>query len=348
MRKEKYEIVIVGAGPAGLKAAEVLAEAGKRVLVLEKNKIVGRKPCGGGLSRKFLEIDFPLEEVGDRFFKSVFYYYNEKKHKISARSPLIVITEREKLGAHMKKIAEEKGAKIRLNCPVTKILEKFVVAGNSKIYFDYLIGADGSNSVVRKFLKIPSKRFLFSLGYIVQDYYKKLEIFFDNNLFRDGYGAIFPHKNYTQIGITVDAKFFTMKEAKELLDKWIKKRGFNIEKGKFGAGIINYDYRGFNFKDRFFLVGDAGGFASGFNGEGIFQAIVSGKEVARKILDSKYKCNGIDHLLGLKFFHEKIFKRILKTKSRLIFEWGARFTIISANPKFYNLYFKIKPIAKNK
>lgn len=35
---EKYDIVIVGAGPGGLQAAKVLAENDKKVLVLEKNK----------------------------------------------------------------------------------------------------------------------------------------------------------------------------------------------------------------------------------------------------------------------------------------------------------------------
>ncbi len=40
---EKHDVVIVGAGPAGLRAAEVLARAGKDVLVLEKNDVVGRR-----------------------------------------------------------------------------------------------------------------------------------------------------------------------------------------------------------------------------------------------------------------------------------------------------------------
>ena len=37
---EKHDVVIVGAGPAGLKAAEVLAAAGKDVLVLEKYEVI--------------------------------------------------------------------------------------------------------------------------------------------------------------------------------------------------------------------------------------------------------------------------------------------------------------------
>lgn len=42
---EKHEVVIVGAGPAGLKAAEILAENGKDVLVIERSpeKRIGAK-----------------------------------------------------------------------------------------------------------------------------------------------------------------------------------------------------------------------------------------------------------------------------------------------------------------
>jgi len=48
---ERYEIVIVGAGPAGLKAAELLGKAGKDVIVVERDeeKKIGDKPCAGGL-----------------------------------------------------------------------------------------------------------------------------------------------------------------------------------------------------------------------------------------------------------------------------------------------------------
>jgi len=43
---EKHEVVIVGAGPAGLKAAELLGRAGKDVLVIERGKEekIGDKP----------------------------------------------------------------------------------------------------------------------------------------------------------------------------------------------------------------------------------------------------------------------------------------------------------------
>ena len=44
---ESFDVVIIGAGPAGLKCAETLGNSNKKVLLLEKNSKIGPKPCGG-------------------------------------------------------------------------------------------------------------------------------------------------------------------------------------------------------------------------------------------------------------------------------------------------------------
>ena len=44
-----YDVVVVGAGPAGASAAYWLGEAGQRVLVLERAGLPRYKACGGGV-----------------------------------------------------------------------------------------------------------------------------------------------------------------------------------------------------------------------------------------------------------------------------------------------------------
>ena len=54
----QYEVVVVGAGPAGSTAARFLAEKGVSVLLLDKEIFPRFKPCGGGLPLRVLQ-DFP-------------------------------------------------------------------------------------------------------------------------------------------------------------------------------------------------------------------------------------------------------------------------------------------------
>ena len=51
----KYDVVVVGAGPAGTTAAKVLAEKGVSVLLLDKHTFPRDKPCGGGLPARVLK-----------------------------------------------------------------------------------------------------------------------------------------------------------------------------------------------------------------------------------------------------------------------------------------------------
>ena len=50
-----YDVVIVGAGPAGSTTAKIVAERGFKVLVLEKYTLDREKPCGGGITNRVVE-----------------------------------------------------------------------------------------------------------------------------------------------------------------------------------------------------------------------------------------------------------------------------------------------------
>jgi len=78
-----------------------------------------------------------------------------------------------------------------------------------------------------------------------------------------------------------------------------------IERTRFEAARINIDYKGFVFGNRF-LAGDAAGFASGLTGEGIYQAILSGEEVSKGILNRDYRYPGIKQILKIKNRQESI------------------------------------------
>lgn len=59
-----YDVIVAGAGPGGAAAAYHLGRAGRRVLVLEKDRLPRYKPCGGGVSADLLaEFPFSFEPV---------------------------------------------------------------------------------------------------------------------------------------------------------------------------------------------------------------------------------------------------------------------------------------------
>jgi geranylgeranyl reductase family protein len=65
-QQPKYDLVVVGAGPAGATAAAVAARGGLRVALLEKRRLPRHKPCGGGLPVPV------LGELGDLVPEAVF------------------------------------------------------------------------------------------------------------------------------------------------------------------------------------------------------------------------------------------------------------------------------------
>jgi hypothetical protein len=53
---ERFDALVVGAGPAGSAAAFRLARAGARVLLTDKARFPRDKPCGGGLTYRALRL----------------------------------------------------------------------------------------------------------------------------------------------------------------------------------------------------------------------------------------------------------------------------------------------------
>jgi len=79
--KNNFDVIVVGAGPAGCTAAFNLIRQGFRVALIEKEKLVRQKSCGGGLSARVLD-RFPCfkEEIESVILNRVFkiYFYSPK------------------------------------------------------------------------------------------------------------------------------------------------------------------------------------------------------------------------------------------------------------------------------
>ncbi len=297
--------MIVGAGPAGLAAARELAENERMVAVFERNAVVGSKVCAGGLTGK----DYSLvpEKIWEKPFNEVKLHSRWGENVVRSEKPIAITVDRKNLGRFQCKQAEEAGAEVFVESEVKKIGGECIeLAGGENVEFDRLIGADGSGSLVRRSLGIPIERIGQTIQYRVEGKFDFLELFFDYRRFGPWYAWVFPHKNHAFIGTGCDPAFVKMQGLRKNFDEWLNEKfGANLKEAVAESAPINYDCRGFEF-GKSFLAGDAAGLTSGLTGEGIYSAMVSGEEVAKKIVNPSYACPRINALLKTKKKHERL------------------------------------------
>ncbi len=113
----------------------------------------------------------------------------------------IFTVDRGKLGQWMLKEAQMAGAEIRMACRVSEIKDDHVLVNGTETGYDHLVGANGSNSIVRKFLNVPVKKTLIAVQYISKTPRRDLEIFLEDFKNVIKYDWIFPHSDFTSIGM---------------------------------------------------------------------------------------------------------------------------------------------------
>jgi len=303
------EILIVGAGPGGLSCARLLAEQGRRVIVLERNREIGAKVCAGGITWDGL-IKLVPERLFERSFCEQYVFSNYQRVVVREKNPIIATINRKVLGQWMADQALRADVDILTNMRVTAINGHRVTAQSSsgrKQHFTctHLVGADGATSVVRRSLGIAVANMGPGINYQLPGSPRRMEWHLNTKAFGYGYGWIFPHKKTVSIGAYGPRNNMSAGRLKKNLITWAKERGYDLRHTPCQSALINYDYRGYEFGSTW-LVGDAAGLASGLTGEGIYPAIVSGTTVARKIIDPAYSDAPITAMLKKQQLHHRV------------------------------------------
>ena len=305
-----YDVIIIGAGPAGLACAAAAASHGLATLVLERKQTLGQKVCAGGITWNGLLKKIPID-ISERQFAKQHIFTRFQKVCVSSPTPIIATVNREKLGEKMAQQAIQAGVEIRLGCQVLSIGSQGILYAdkttgkNERLSFTSLVGADGSSSLVRRFLGFPVSTCGIGLNYQIPREYLEMQWHFDSSLFANGYAWVFPHKDTTSIGAYVDSKNMKASVLKTNLLLWADKHGYPLRRYKASAELINFDYRGWHFAN-IFLVGDAAGLASGLTGEGIYPAIISGETVGHFIADPRYDITPLRNILKNHAIHRKM------------------------------------------
>ncbi len=294
------EVLIVGGGPGGLACATLLAQNGVKVVLAERKAECGPKVCAGGITwggllkhvpSTLIEQAFPKQHVFSRYQRIV----------VAEKNPIIATVNRERLGQWMADQARDAGVTLHTGTRVVSLTgDRAILEGPDQrrvtVHYKQLVGADGSNSLVRRFLGLPTTAMGIGLNCMLSGRYPQMEWHLNSGLFGYGYGWIFPHAEAVSLGAYGDVHNLSAQELKKRLLHWAADKGFRLDPQALRAGMVNFDYRGVRF-DRGWLVGDAAGLASGLTGEGIYPALVSGQVVARSILDPHYPASELRGLV---------------------------------------------------
>jgi menaquinone-9 beta-reductase len=292
---EKYDVIVIGAGPAGACAAYMLAKSKINVLVIDKDHFPRFKPCAGGLTAKTLmSFDFSItKEIRYVTNSIVASYKNKIFHKISGNKVITEMVERTEFDHFFIQKAVDFGARFLDGVKVTGVIwenGEFSVKTEERFFrCNYLIGADGTNSVVNRTFRIVEKD-LYGFAIetncpISKENIENFDMTFDFGTIPNGYLWIFPKDQYVCVGAYTTNK--KIKNTREYLLDYIERLGLQVESNEFKGQVI--PFYGINYHQPDFpciLVGDAAGFADYWTGEGIYYAVKSGIIAAEVIYSS--------------------------------------------------------------
>ena len=291
-KNNNYDVVIVGAGPAGCSSAHELLRNNKKVLILDKTEFPRHKPCAGGITMKTLK-HLPIDInhlVQHKAQDMIFTFSPTKKIKLNHHKGSCVMVIRDKFDEYFFNETIKLGAtfnKINKINSIKSIKNKVMIDVDGKIYAcDYLIGADGANSIVRKLSSnFEYKNPVFAYEGLVEkkDTNYSTEFIFNKH----GYAWVFPKDGHYNVGIgnlvsTSKSKNVTKKDLRSFVsDKFGSTKISNITAFPIGTEGDNY-----RVQNNIFLVGDAAGLAESLLGEGIYNAVLSGKYAGSSINES--------------------------------------------------------------
>lgn len=314
----EYDAAIIGAGPGGLRCAQLLASHGVRVAVLERRSAAGRKVCAGGITWNGLLGSVP-ESLLEASFASQTITTGRRRVIIREPHPLIATVNRQRLGLYQTEQAAQAGADLFFDAPVLRINDKEIIyrrrGKERRLRCSYLIGADGSNSLVRASLGMKTQRLGIGINYFVGRTYDEMIWHFDAARFGSGYSWVFPHRETMSVGVYRGTRKGSAAALHRQLLSWLDTIGVSVKGTAVGADLVNHDFRGWRF-DHCFLIGDAAGLASPLTGEGIYPAIVSAEAVAATIVDPSAGQPTIDSLLK-KHRKHRIMLNLAETSPRL-------------------------------
>lgn len=298
----EWDVVVVGAGPAGSIAACDLARAGARVAVIERAMPPRYKTCGGGVVHRALEmLPAPVDGVVERVCHSATMSFHETglSFSVSRDVPLVTMTMRALFDNALLQSAREAGAAVFAGREVRSVE---TAPGRVRVVFEggnltarFVIAADGALSPVARSAgwreppaAIPAIEWEVP---VPPDVLARFETTarFDFDIVPHGYAWIFPKRDHVSVGALTTRR--ARLDLASILERYLDMRGVRvsgpIERHGF---VIPVAPRREGFAlNRVLLAGDAAGLADPITCEGISLSMRSGKIAAAALVEGRFE-----------------------------------------------------------
>jgi geranylgeranyl diphosphate/geranylgeranyl-bacteriochlorophyllide a reductase len=298
---EMFDAIVVGGGPSGATAADDLARAGHKVLLLDR---AGRiKPCGGAVPPRLLkDFEVPLDQLCARATSARMVAPSDKTVDMPVGDGFVGLVNREVFDEWLRVRATKNGA-TRIDgtfetlerdsdgTAVVAYRPKGAARGGEpvRVRGKVIIGCDGGNSAVARAALPANEKVPFVSAYheVIESPPEgfrdfeggRCDIYYQGQLSPDFYAWIFPHGDTTSVGVGSAVKGFAMREAVAELRKTTGLDQFRTIRVEGAPIPLKPRKRWDNGKD-VIVAGDAAGVVAPASGEGIYYAMTAGRLAA--------------------------------------------------------------------
>jgi geranylgeranyl reductase family protein len=280
---ESYDIVIVGAGPAGSSAAKAAALRGAKVLLIDRRQRLGIPvQCAEFVPQwTSRHVSFSSTCIMQEVEKMVTHLPGRRDEM---KSPGYML-DRSLFDKDLAASAISSGAKISVGTKAIGLSDDgLIVARGSKketIRSKIFIGADGATSSVARFVGKPSLKTIAAVQYevVLSEPQNHVDVYFHKD-YEGGYGWFFPKGKTANVGIGVVSS--KASRLPRLMGDFLDalrgpKKLREIQIVSKTAGRIPCEFYEENLFKNVLLIGDAAGHAHPITGAGILNAIIAGE-----------------------------------------------------------------------
>ena len=306
--KNRYDIIVVGAGPAGSTAARFAAEAGANVLLLEKDREIGVPVrCAEGVGEEGLSSVVKIQPQWISKKISGVYLYSPSGQRVrAAPGQFGYVLNRKVFDYELAEMAAQTGVKVLTKVYVCGLLqENGTVQGvqvrhlgqQHAIRATLVIGADGVESRVGRWAGLATHTRMHDMETCAQVTAANIDVeadhchfFFGHDIAPGGYVWVFPKGDgIANVGLGISGDYAEQKSPLEYLRDFLSNRFAKASQLTMVAGGVPCDATLRKIvTNGLMLVGDAAHQANPISGGGIVSGMIAGKlagQVAAQAVD---------------------------------------------------------------